>query len=116
MEKAEIKVMYDKDEDMLSLFKEGRKAKFSQEIDLPDGNLIVDFASDGLVAGLEFFNASNYFPLLKKVDEKQIKAKMSVKYGKNAVYIFYAILLPGEKPLIKEMIISPYSRELIVEN
>ncbi len=116
MEKAEIKVMYDKDEDMLSLFKEGRKAKFSHDMNLPDGNLIVDFSSDGLVAGLEFLNASNYFPSLKKANGNQIKAKMSVKYGENAIYIYYVILIPGQAPMSKEMIISPYSKELIVEN
>ena len=115
MEK-QIDVSYDKDEDMLSLFKKDRKAKFSQEINLPDGDMIIDFSSDGLVAGLEFFNASNYFPQLKKIaNSKDIKARMSVKYGKNAINIFYVILMPqGE--ICKEMIISPYSKQLIVEN
>ncbi len=115
MEK-QIKVIYDKYEDMLSLFKKDRKAKFSQEINLPEGEIIVDFSSDGLVAGLEFFNASKYFPSIKKMLNGEIKARMSVKYGKNAIYIVYAILVPQESPISKEMIISPYSKELILEN
>jgi uncharacterized protein YuzE len=112
MEK-QIIINYDKDEDILSLFKKDRKAKFSQEINLPDGDLIVDYSSDGFVAGLEFFNASNYFPKIKKADN--IKARMSVRYGKNAVIIFYAILIPQEEPVSKELIISPYNKELILE-
>lgn len=117
MEKKQINVDYDKDEDMLSLFKKDRKAKFSQEINLPDGDIIVDFSSDGLVAGLEFFNASNYFPQIKKIiNNNEIKASMSVKYGKNAINIFYMILIPQENPIAKEMIISPYSKQLIVDN
>ena len=116
MEKAEIKVMYDKDEDILSLFKEGRKAKLSQEINLPDGDMIVDFASDGLVAGLEFFNASNYFPFLDNAKIESMKAKMSVKYGKNAIIIFYNVMASGKKELSKEIVISPYSKKMILEN
>ncbi len=117
MEKAEIKVMYDKDEDILSLFKENRKAKLSQEINLPDGDLVVDFSSDGLVAGLEFFNASNYFPFLKNVKVNNIRAKMSIKYGENAINIFYNVMASGEKDLpLKQIIISPYSKKLVLEH
>ena len=108
---------YDKEEDMFSLFKKDRKAKFSQEINLPDGEMIVDFSSDGLVAGIEFFNASKYFPQLKKISNKDnIKSQMSVKYGENAISIFYVILLPEEIKISKEVIISPYSKKLILEN
>jgi len=115
MEKEQIIIDYDKDEDILSLSKKDRRAKFSQEINLPDGDLIVDFSSDGLVAGLEFFNASKYFPQIRKVIKSNIKAKMSVRYGKNAIIIFYAISISKENSIIKELIISPYSKKLILE-
>ena len=38
-----IEVMYDKDEDMFSLFVNGKKAKFSFNINLPKGDIVIGF-------------------------------------------------------------------------
>jgi len=40
---------------------------------------------------------------------------MSVQYGSNWAQINYEIMVPGEKPIVKE-IISPYNRELILSH
>lgn len=64
MEKEDIKVDYDKEEDMFRLFRIGSKIKFSLDIELPRGDIVIDFDFNGKVVGLEFFNASSYFPIL----------------------------------------------------
>ena len=43
------------------------------------------------------------------------RAKLA-KYGKNAINIFYVLSIPKEIPISRDMIISPYCRELIVNN
>ncbi len=66
MEKEDIKVEYDSNEDMFHLFRIGSKIKFSLDIELPQGDIIIDYDFNGKVAGLEFFNASSY-PYIKRV-------------------------------------------------
>ena len=76
---------------------------------------MVDFGFDGRVIGLEFFDASNYFPFLKMIKNNKIKAEMSVQYGVNWAQIKYEISVPGQKPISKE-IISPYNKEMILKH
>lgn len=116
MEKENIKVSYDKEEDMFSLFRIGSNVKFSLDIALPKGDIIVDFDFSGKVVGLEFFNASNYLPVLKEIDIKSISAKMSIQYGHDWAQISYEILSPELKQPISNSIISPYNKELILKN
>ena len=115
MEKKSILIDYDKEEDIISLFKEGSKSKVSFDLDLPNGNIVVDYDFNGRIVGLEFFNASNYFPLLKKVsDLKNLKASFSVKYSQNWVQINYFIYLPNIDQPISSFINVPYNKELIL--
>ena len=114
MEKANIQVDFDKMEDMLSLFRKDSRAKFSFNIELPNGDIIVDFGSDGHIIGLEFFNASSYFPLLKNLVNQKINAKMSIQYGKEWAQIYYEISVPEKNIMLKQSIVSPYGKELIV--
>jgi uncharacterized protein YuzE len=115
MAEKNIKVDYDNEEDIMHISREGNKVKFSFDIELPKGDIVVDFGFDGRIIGLEFFDASGYFPFLKNIKENKIKAKMSVQYGSNWAQINYEIMVPGEKSIIKE-IISPYNRELILNH
>ena len=114
MAERNFKVDYDKEEDMLHISR-GEKVKFSFDIDLPQGDIVVDFGFNGQIIGLEFFDASNYFPFLKKAKQEKIKAKMSIQYGSNWAQINYEISVPGVKPISKD-IISPYNRKLILEH
>lgn len=115
MAEKNIKVDYDNEEDIMHISKEGDKVKFSFDIELPNGDIVVDFGFDGRVVGLEFFDASGYFPFLKNVKDSKINAKMSVQYSPNWAQIRYEIMIPGEKAIVKE-IISPYNRELILSH
>ena len=114
MERKNIRVDYDK-EDMLHLSKAGSRVKFSFDVELPQGDIVVDFDFEGHIVGLEFFNASNYFPFLKNIHGNNIKAKMSIQYGSNWAQISYEISVPGKKP-ISTILISPYNRELVVSH
>jgi uncharacterized protein YuzE len=115
MAEKNIEVDYDNEEDIMHISREGDKVKFSFDIELPNGDIVVDFGFDGRVVGLEFFDASGYFPFLKNIKENKIRAKMSVQYGANWAQINYEIMVPGEKPIVKE-IISPYNKELILRH
>jgi len=113
MENENIKVDYDKEEDILHISKKDAKVKFSFDIELPNGDIVVDFGFDGRIIGLEFFDVSQYFPFLKIIKDNKIKAKMSVQYGVNWAQIRYEISVPGQKPISGE-IISPYNKEMIL--
>ncbi len=115
MERKNIKVDYDNEEDIMHISKNGAKVKFSFDIELPNGNIVVDFGFNGQIIGLEFFDASNYFPFLKMVEENKIKAKMSVQYSSNWAQINYEISVPGKMP-VSQSIISPYNKKLILEH
>ena len=115
MEKKNIEVIYDKEEDILSLFVNSKKSKFSFDIELPKGDIIVDFGFNGEVVGLEFFNASEYFSFLRKVKSSKLKGKLNAQYGSNWVQIFYELSAPGIKKTISNSLISPYNKEIIVK-
>ena len=115
MEKPDIKIDYEKDEDMLHFSRGESKVKFSFDIELDGGDVVIDFDSQGYIIGLEFFNASNYFPFLKTIGNKKLKAKMSVQYSSNWARINYQIMVPGRKPIVNE-ILSPYNKKLILEH
>jgi len=116
MEKEDIKVDYDEEEDMFRLFRIGSQIKFSLDIELPQGDIVIDFDFNGKVVGLGFFNASSYFPILKESGISEIRVKMSVQYGTNLAQISYEIYSPKLEQLISNSIISPYNNELILEN
>ncbi|MFC1682163.1 DUF2283 domain-containing protein [Nanoarchaeota archaeon] len=115
MAKKDIKIDYDKEEDMLHLSRGESKVKFSFDIDLPQGNIVLDFGFNGQIIGLEFFRASNYFPFLKKLGKNSIKGKMNVQYGRNWAQVFYEVYINGQKP-VSNCLISPYNKELVLNH
>lgn len=116
MAKGNVKVTYDKENDILSLFREGEKSKFSFDIELPKGDIIVDFGFNGEIVGLEIFNALDYLPALKDMKKGDLRAEMSVQYGRNWAQVFYVLHIPGVKQPVSNSLISPYSRKIILEH
>ena len=117
MEKENIKVNLDKNEDIVALFRSDKKSKFSMDFELPKGDVVVDYGFNGEIVGLEIFNASNYFPALKAVKESaKLKGKLSIQYGRNWAQIFFEIDAPGIKNPISNSIISPYNKRIILEH
>ena len=117
MAKEDIRVDFDKNEDIISLFRSGKKSKFSLDLELPKGDIVIDYGFSGEIIGLEIFNASNYFPALKKVKEgAKLRGKLSIQYGRNWAQIFFEIDAPGIKSSISNSIISPYNKKIILEN
>lgn len=113
MAKENIKIDYDQDEDFIHLSKGNANVKFSFDIELPSGDIVVDFGFNGQIVGLEFCNASNYFPFLKNLKNKKIKGNMSVQYGRNWAQIIYEIHTPGQKP-VSNRLISPYNKQMVL--
>ena len=117
MGKENIIIDYDKDEDFLSLSKEGKKVKFSLDLELPNGDFVIDYGFEGDIVGIEFFNASSYFPAFKDMSDIQnMKASMSVQYGPNWASIKYALFAPDVKQPIFSFINAPYNKKLILEH
>lgn len=116
MEKENIRISFDREHDIFSLFRIGSNVKFSFDIELPKGDIVVDFDFNGHIVGLEFFNASQYFPILKQIDVNKLKAKMSIQYGSNWAQIFYELSSPELKQPILNSIISPYNKKIILEH
>ena len=117
MEKENIEISYDKEENIISLFKAGAGVKFSFDISLPNGDVVIDYGFNGLIVGMEFFNASDYFPILNKIkDVKKLKAVMNVRYGPNWAQIAYALYSSEMKEPIVSFINAPYSKKLILKN
>ena len=115
MEKENIKVDYDKDEDILSISKAGARVKFSFDISLPNGDIVIDYDFNSLIVGIEFFNASNYSPLLNKIsDFSKLKANLSIQYGPNWAQIKYELSSPELKQPISSFINAPYNKKLIL--
>ncbi len=116
MEKESVRVSFDKEEDIVSLFREGKKVKFSFDFELPKGDIVVDYGFNGEIVGMEIFNASDYFPELKKIKpDVKLNGKLSVQYGSNWAQIFFEISAPGIKTNISNSIISPYNKKIILE-
>jgi len=113
MAEKNLKIDYEQDEDLLHLSRGDSNVKFSFDVELPQGDIVVDFGFNGQIVGLEFFNASNYFPFLKKLKNKKIKGKMNVQYGINWAQVFYELQIPGQKA-ISNSLISPYNKEMVL--
>ena len=60
-----MEVIYDEVEDIFYIGKK-EKSKFSIDLALLSGDVVVDIGSDGLVKGIEIFNASTFFSLVKE--------------------------------------------------
>jgi len=117
MAEKSVRVDFDEGEDILSLFRIGKKSKFSFDLELPKGDIVIDYGFNGEIVGLEIFNASEYIPLLKKVkSNERLKGKLSVQYGQNWAQISFQVFAPGIKEPFSNSIISPYNRKIILEH
>lgn len=115
MEEKDAKVIYSREDDIISLVRAGNKVKFSVDIELPKGDIVLDFGFNGQIIGVEIFNASEFIPVLKEAfNDSEIKAEMNVQYGNDWAEIYYEISIPG-KGLTSRSIISPYNKEMILE-
>ncbi|MFX0210838.1 MAG: DUF2283 domain-containing protein [Candidatus Hodarchaeota archaeon] len=117
MAKENIRIDFDKEEDIVSLFVEGKKSKFSFDLELPKGDIVVDYGYNGEIVGLEIFNASNYIPFLRKIKNgEKLKGKLAVQYGRNWAQISFEISASGIKNPVTNSLISPYNKELILRH
>ncbi|MBU1203469.1 MAG: DUF2283 domain-containing protein [Nanoarchaeota archaeon] len=92
MAKVNTKVIYDWEEDILSLSK-GRKVKASIDI----GDFIVDIDANGFVAGIEILNASENLNLSENQLKELEEASMVVTYKPNYVYIYMVMQFKGKE-------------------
>lgn len=83
MAKGDTKMIYDEEEDILSLSK-NRKVKASIDI----GDFIIDIDTKGFVSGIEILNTSENLKIPEEQLKKMQEASMSVTYKPNYVCIY----------------------------
>jgi uncharacterized protein YuzE len=107
----EFEVYYEDVEDILSI-NTGDKIKFSVDLAIPTGDVIVDLGYDGLVKGIEIFNASKFF-LKHLINLKEvIDAKILVNYTNS--YAAITLILESKSGKITSNIILPYNKKIIL--
>lgn len=106
-----FEVSYEKIDDVFYIGKSG-KVKFSIDVSLPSGDVIVDVGFDGLVNGLEIMNASDFFSLNKEDLREIKKGKIAVIYGPSYGAITIFLEKAGKK--IKSNLVIPYNKKLAV--
>ena len=110
MEKK-FEVAYEKIEDILYLgIKE--KVKFSIDLALPSGDVVVDIGFDGLIKGIEIFNASEFFSLDPEFLSKIKKAEFRAVYAPS--YAAVTMSIAKEKQIIKNNLVIPYNKKLVL--
>ena len=110
MEKK-FKVSYDKVEDIFSISAR-KKSKFSIDLALHSGDVIVDIGYDGLVVGLEIFNASQFFSVAAKELASIKDAHFKVVYSPS--YVAVSVELQKKDEIVKSNLIIPYNKKLIL--
>ena len=106
-----FKISYDEIEDIFYLGK-GEKVKFSIDLALPSGDVVVDVGFDGLVKGIEIFNASAFFSIVQKELQKIKNANLDIVYSPS--YVAVNINLEIKNEVVKSNIIVPYNKNLIL--
>lgn len=106
----EIKVSYEKVDDLLYIGRNG-KVKFSVDIALSSGDVVVDIGFDGLVKGIEIMNASDFFSVNKEELSKLKRGNLNIIYGPSYVAISVILELPN-KTLVKSNVVIPYNKKL----
>ena len=106
-----FEVSYEKIDDILYVGKKG-KVKFSVDVSLPSGDLIVDIGFDGYVKGIEIMNASDFFSLKREELAKIKHGKLNIVYGPS--YVAVSILLEGLRQPISSSVVVPYSKKLAI--
>jgi len=108
-----IEISYDKIEDIFYLGKKG-KVKFSIDLALPLGDVVLDIGFDGAIKGIEIFNASKFFSLKSKELEKIKIADFSMVY--SPAYTALNIKIKSKSETIRNNIVVPYNKKLINKN
>ncbi len=108
----QIKISYEKVDDILYIGRDGR-VKFSVDIALSSGDVIVDIGFDGLVKGVEIMNASDFFSLGKNELSKLKNADLNIVYGPSYVAISVVLGVAGKIP-IKSNVVIPYNKRLAI--
>ncbi len=85
MAKGNAKINYNSEEDILNLSK-GNPSKASIEI----GDFVIDVDFKGFVSAIEVLNASENLGIKKEILEEVEKARMSIVYKPN--YLFVGIV------------------------
>ena len=117
MAKENIKIDFDRENDIISLFRSGKKSKFSLDFDLPKGDVVIDYGFNGEIVGLEIFNASAYLPFLNESKASvKLRGNLNIQYGRNWSQIFFEIAAPGMKNPVSNSLISPYNKKIILEH
>jgi uncharacterized protein YuzE len=107
-----IQISYDEIEDIFYLGKKD-KVKFSMDLALPSGDVVVDLGFDGLIKGIEIFNASKFFSLVKEDIQKIKNADFKVIYSPSYVALNISFGAKN-KGIIKSNIIVPYNKKLVL--
>jgi|SRR3989344_1792990 len=110
MEKK-FKASYDEIEDIFSI-SSGKRSKFSIDLALPSGDVVVDVGYDGLIIGLEIFNASKFFSVIEKELVKVKDASLNVIYSPS--YVAISMNLKQEDKIIRNNLIVPYNKKLVL--
>jgi uncharacterized protein YuzE len=108
MEKG-IEVSYEEVDDILYMGKKG-KVKFSVDVALPSGDIVIDIGFDGLVKGIEIMYASDFFSLSKGLLSKIRGGKMSFVYGPS--YVAVSISLDSLKQPVKGNVVIPFNKKI----
>ncbi len=112
MAKTNTKIIYDKEEDILSLSK-SRKIKASIDI----GDFIIDIDHSGFVVGIEILNASENLKMSVDQLKDLQKASMAVTYKPNYVYITLVMLFKNkEKDLAIPLTVDLGHRSISTRN
>ena len=106
-----FEVSYEKIDDIFYIGKKDN-VKFSIDISLPSGDVVVDIGFDGLVKGLEIMNASDFFSLSEDEISNINKGKIAVIYGPS--YCAVTIFLERRGKEIKTNLVIPYNKKLAV--
>ena len=103
------KISYEEVDDILYVGKEG-KVKFSLDVSLSSGDVVIDIGFDGLVKGIEIMNASNFFGIDKKELANVKEGNLGLVY--NSSYVSISVILLGVRKQISSNLVVPYSRKV----
>ncbi len=92
MAKKNTKIIYDEEEDILTLNK-SRSVKASIDI----GDFIIDVDNKGYVSGIEVLNASKNLNINKKYLKNLDKATLTANYKPKYVYLLLTLILKNKE-------------------
>jgi uncharacterized protein YuzE len=93
MAKSKPKIIYDEEDDILSMIHKDKKSKASIDI----GDFVIDVDKNGFIIGLEILNASENLKLTSEQLSSLLQASMLVKYKPNYIYISLVMQLKDKE-------------------